>query len=295
MRAHVYKYVQTAGEGSPSKRHKSLSSGAATSDELCAQTQPQLLSTLQLIDKTISELHALKERHLSELCRRSGSTAERAHAPDVTLPLSSGKRPPWMNDTAASSAVERVPTDFAAYATTTGYPDQTTPRPGQLEAIEWVRANRDVIAVIKCGDGKSRIYEMPAMHPATRGFTLVLTPLRLLVQTQCNALNAMHGAGTAQHCLSADELLVDDLNDKFAANSEMGGANDAEPAAHSSTSEGAVLCGAEDDAYEDGTIEARMTRDDESDGNGPQLKRLRIVLMTPEQVCAQCACVRTCT
>ncbi|MDE0207249.1 MAG: DEAD/DEAH box helicase, partial [Candidatus Tectomicrobia bacterium] len=53
-----------------------------------------------------------------------------------------------------------------------GYPDF---RPGQAAIIEAVLAERDVLAVMPTGSGKSLCYQLPAVF--RDGCTLVISPL----------------------------------------------------------------------------------------------------------------------
>ncbi|HLK44291.1 MAG TPA: RecQ family ATP-dependent DNA helicase, partial [Thermoleophilia bacterium] len=59
-------------------------------------------------------------------------------------------------------------------------------RPGQREAVEAVRAGRDVLAIMPTGSGKSLCYQLPAF--GLDGVTLVVSPLIALMEDQHRAL-----------------------------------------------------------------------------------------------------------
>ena len=61
-------------------------------------------------------------------------------------------------------------------------------RPGQLEAVNTILNNRDLIAVMPTGSGKSVCYQLPAMREGH--LALVVSPLRALMRDQVQALQA---------------------------------------------------------------------------------------------------------
>lgn len=63
-------------------------------------------------------------------------------------------------------------------------------RPGQEEALEHVLANKDVVAIMPTGGGKSLIYQLPAYLYQT-GVTIVVSPLIALMKDQVESLNAI--------------------------------------------------------------------------------------------------------
>ncbi|MEO5826498.1 MAG: RecQ family ATP-dependent DNA helicase [Gemmatimonadales bacterium] len=69
--------------------------------------------------------------------------------------------------------------------TTFGHPDF---RPLQARVVSPLMAGRDVLAVLPTGGGKSVCFQVPAL--ATRGVTVVVSPLIALMQDQVAALSA---------------------------------------------------------------------------------------------------------
>ncbi len=61
-------------------------------------------------------------------------------------------------------------------------------RPGQLEAVNTILNDRDLIAVMPTGSGKSVCYQLPAMREGH--LALVVSPLRALMRDQVQALQA---------------------------------------------------------------------------------------------------------
>ena len=61
-------------------------------------------------------------------------------------------------------------------------------RPGQLEAVNTILNDRDLIAVMLTGSGKSVCYQLPAMREGH--LALVVSPLRALMRDQVQALQA---------------------------------------------------------------------------------------------------------
>ena len=68
-------------------------------------------------------------------------------------------------------------------------------RDGQREAIEFVLADRDTLAVMPTGAGKSAIYQIPAV--ALPGPTVVVSPLIALQKDQAETLSAQDAGGAA--------------------------------------------------------------------------------------------------
>ena len=60
-------------------------------------------------------------------------------------------------------------------------------REGQEKIVEAILANRDVLAIMPTGAGKSICYQIPAL--ILPGITLVISPLISLMQDQVKALN----------------------------------------------------------------------------------------------------------
>lgn len=60
-------------------------------------------------------------------------------------------------------------------------------REGQEKIVEAILANRDVLAIMPTGAGKSICYQIPALM--LPGITLVISPLISLMQDQVKALN----------------------------------------------------------------------------------------------------------
>ena len=61
-------------------------------------------------------------------------------------------------------------------------------RPGQLEAVNTILNDRDLVAVMPTGSGKSVCYQLPAMREGH--LALVVSPLRALMRDQVQALQA---------------------------------------------------------------------------------------------------------
>ncbi len=77
-------------------------------------------------------------------------------------------------------------------------------RPGQEEAARAILANRDLVAVMPTGSGKSLCYQLPAAM--SEGTTLVLSPLIALMKDQVDALRALGLPAAAIHSgLAAEE------------------------------------------------------------------------------------------
>jgi len=68
-------------------------------------------------------------------------------------------------------------------------------RHGQREAIDFVLAGRDVLAVMPTGSGKSAIYQIPAV--AVSGPTIVVSPLIALQKDQAETLDELDTGGAA--------------------------------------------------------------------------------------------------
>jgi len=68
-------------------------------------------------------------------------------------------------------------------------------RHGQREAIDFVLAGRDVLAVMPTGSGKSAIYQIPAV--AVSGPTVVVSPLIALQKDQAETLAELDTGGAA--------------------------------------------------------------------------------------------------
>jgi ATP-dependent DNA helicase RecQ len=68
-------------------------------------------------------------------------------------------------------------------------------RHGQREAIDFVLAGRDVVAVMPTGSGKSAIYQIPAV--ALAGPTIVVSPLIALQKDQAETLQELDTGGAA--------------------------------------------------------------------------------------------------
>jgi ATP-dependent DNA helicase RecQ len=68
-------------------------------------------------------------------------------------------------------------------------------RPGQREAIDFVLAGRDVVAVMPTGSGKSAIYQIPAV--VLPGPTVVVSPLIALQKDQAETLGELDAGGAA--------------------------------------------------------------------------------------------------
>ena len=68
-------------------------------------------------------------------------------------------------------------------------------RRGQREAIDFVLAGRDVLAVMPTGSGKSAIYQIPAV--AVSGPTIVVSPLIALQKDQAETLDELDTGGAA--------------------------------------------------------------------------------------------------
>ncbi len=68
-------------------------------------------------------------------------------------------------------------------------------RRGQREAIDFVLAGRDVLAVMPTGSGKSAIYQIPAV--AVPGPTIVVSPLIALQKDQAETLGDLDTGGAA--------------------------------------------------------------------------------------------------
>lgn len=64
----------------------------------------------------------------------------------------------------------------------------TTFRPGQLEAIEAIRAGQHVLALMPTGAGKSLCYQLPAL--TAPGLAVVVSPLIALMENQVASLKA---------------------------------------------------------------------------------------------------------
>ena len=78
-------------------------------------------------------------------------------------------------------------------------------RPGQHEVIEAVLEQRDTLAVMPTGGGKSMCYQVPALL-LDSGFTLVVSPLLALMKDQVDALrSAGVSAAAINSSMSPDE------------------------------------------------------------------------------------------
>jgi ATP-dependent DNA helicase RecQ len=76
------------------------------------------------------------------------------------------------------------------------YPELDGFLPGQREALEGVLAQRDVVAVLPTGGGKTLVYQLAGL--LLEGTTVVATPLIALMQDQVRRLNEGEGQVTAQ-------------------------------------------------------------------------------------------------
>ena len=85
--------------------------------------------------------------------------------------------------------------------TTFGYRDF---RPGQEGAVRALLDNKDAIALLPTGGGKSLCYQIPGLTLARagRGLTLVISPLIALMRDQVRALSGrgIHAAALNSHC-----------------------------------------------------------------------------------------------
>ena len=88
---------------------------------------------------------------------------------------------------ADESRIERVAREAFGYAAL---------RPGQADAIAAALRERDVLAVMSTGAGKSAIYQIAGL--LTPGATVVVSPLIALQRDQVEGLNDVSAGGAAQ-------------------------------------------------------------------------------------------------
>lgn len=102
--------------------------------------------------------------------------------------------PAWHNDE-VRPVLDNLPDDVLS--ATFGYPAF---RPGQFEVVHDVLRDRDTLAVMPTGGGKSVCYQVPAL--CRPGLTLVVSPLIALMEDQTQALRAR---GVAAGCIHSGQ------------------------------------------------------------------------------------------
>ena len=254
-----------------SARRPRTDRGASLADTTAITKRVRVLEgKFAVLEREATQLWVSRTQVLSSSVQsiRDGGLAADTSGPAL-FQLSSGTSSG--SSTSGSAVCMTTSDDFCGYMAAVGLetPANRGPKPGQVDALRCTLAGLDVVLVAPCGGGKTLVLLAPGLHGA--GVTVVLSPLRALIETQVAALNAMCGRVVAMHDLTSAPLgRFGDDEGKWQSAS---GGNDSGSAEAAPANSGCALSD-EEASFPAGSMEAKMTTRD----------GLRFAYYTPEQL-----------